>query len=138
MPSGTAAENRLRKKADKAAEKEMNLYYKTTSVYKVAKKLVHSYTDMRLLNGQAHYEETCNLIKEREEEEESRNAFEKKRLAGGCSLDFYSVDELRLSYQKFFENSLNEDLLHISLKLFVTTRLFIFRHMTAVFRQMPI
>ncbi len=104
----------------------MNLYYKTTSVYKVAKKLVHSYTDMRLLNGQAHYEETCNLIKERE------------RLAGGCSLDFYSVDELRLSYQKFFENSLNEDLLHISLKLFVTTRLFIFRHMTAVFRQMPI
>ena len=52
MPSGTAAENRLRKKADKAAEKEMNLYYKTTSVYKVAKKLVHSYTDMRLLNGQ--------------------------------------------------------------------------------------
>lgn len=82
MADGTAAENKLRKKAVKDAEKELDIYYKTTAPYTAAKKLVHSYENRYEVMkwAEAHYEEACAIIKEREEEE-NRRASEKKRFA---------------------------------------------------------
>ncbi len=82
MPDRTAAENRLRKKAVKEAEKEMDIYYKTTAPYKAAEKLVHSYENrFEVMKwAEAHYDEACEIIRELEEEEIRKTA-EKKRFS---------------------------------------------------------
>lgn len=83
MPDSTGAENKLRNKAIKEAEKELDLYYKTTAPYAAAQKLVHSFENREevIRWAEANYDKACEIIKAREEEE-SKKAKEKKHLAG--------------------------------------------------------
>ena len=83
MPDSSSAENRLRRKAIKEAEKELDLYYKTIAPYAAAKKLVHSFEnrDEVIRWAEANYDEACEIIRVREEEE-SKKSNEKKRFAG--------------------------------------------------------
>ena len=83
MPDSTGAENKLRNKAIKEAEKELDLYYKTTAPYTAAQKLVHSFENREevIRWAEANYDKACEIIKAREEEE-SKKAKEKKHLAG--------------------------------------------------------
>lgn len=83
MPDGSSAENKIRNKAIKEAEKELNLYYKTIAPYAAAQKLVHSFENREevLRWAEANYDKACEIIKAREEEE-SKKAKEKKHLAG--------------------------------------------------------
>lgn len=84
MPDSSSAENKLRNKAIKEAEKELNLYYKTISPYAVAQKLVHSFENREevIRWAESNYEKACEIIKEREEEE-SKNAKGRKHKAEG-------------------------------------------------------
>ena len=84
MPDSSSAENKLRNKAIKEAEKELNLYYKTISPYAVAQKLVHSFENREevIRWAESNYEKACEIIKEREEEE-SKNAIGRKHKAEG-------------------------------------------------------
>lgn len=84
MPDSSSAENKLRNKAIKEAEKELNLYYKTISPYAVAQKLVHSFENREevIRWAESNYEKACEIIKEREEEE-SKNAKGRKHKAKG-------------------------------------------------------
>lgn len=83
MPDSTGAENKLRNKAIKEAEKELDLYYKTTVPYAAAQKLVHSFENREevIRWAEANYDKACEIIKAREEEE-SKKAKEKKHLVG--------------------------------------------------------
>ena len=83
MPDSTGAENKLRNKAIKEAEKELDLYYKTIAPYAAAQKLVHSYENREEVVkwAEANYDKACEIIKAREEEE-NKKAKEKKHLAG--------------------------------------------------------
>jgi len=83
MPDGSRAENKLRNAAIKQAEKELNLYYKIIAPYAAAKKLVHSFENKEevIRWAESHYDEACEIIRCREEEE-SKKAAEKKHLAG--------------------------------------------------------
>ena len=83
MPDSSSAENRLRNKAIKEAEKELDIYYKTIAPYKAAQKLVHSFEnrDEVIRWAEAHYDEACEIIKIREEED-SKKASQKKHMAG--------------------------------------------------------
>lgn len=83
MPDSTSAENKLRNKAIKEAEKELDLYYKTIAPYAAAQKLVHSYENREEVVkwAEANYDKACEIIKAREEEE-NKKAKEKKHLAG--------------------------------------------------------
>lgn len=83
MPDGSSAENKIRNKAIKESEKELNLYYKTIAPYAAAQKLVHSFENREevLRWAEANYDKACEIIKAREEEE-SKKAKEKKHLAG--------------------------------------------------------
>lgn len=83
MPDGSSAENKIRNKAIKESEKELNLYYKTIAPYVAAQKLVHSFENREevLRWAEANYDKACEIIKAREEEE-SKKAKEKKHLAG--------------------------------------------------------
>lgn len=84
MPDSSSAENKLRNKAIKEAEKELNLYYKTISPYAAAQKLVHSFENREevIRWAESNYEKACEIIKEREEEE-SKNAKGRKHKAEG-------------------------------------------------------
>lgn len=84
MPDSSSAENKLRNKAIKEAEKELNLYYKTISPYAVAQKLVHSFENREevIRWAESNYEKACEIIKEREEEE-NKNAKGRKHKAEG-------------------------------------------------------
>lgn len=84
MPDSSSDENKLRNKAIKEAEKELNLYYKTISPYAVAQKLVHSFENREevIRWAESNYEKACEIIKEREEEE-SKNAKGRKHKAKG-------------------------------------------------------
>lgn len=83
MPDSSSAENKLRNKAIKEAEKELDLYYKTIAPYAAAKKLVHSFENREEVFkwAEANYDKACEIIKAREEEE-TKKAKEKKHLAG--------------------------------------------------------
>lgn len=83
MPDNSRAENKLRNKAIKEAEKELDLYYKTIAPYAAAQKLVHSFEnrDEVVKWAEANYDKACEIIKAREEEE-SKKAKEKKHLTG--------------------------------------------------------
>lgn len=83
MPDGSSTESRLKSKAIKEAEKELDLYYKTIAPYAAAQKLVHSFENREevIRWAESHYDEACELIRLREEEE-SQKAKEKKRFAG--------------------------------------------------------
>lgn len=83
LPDETKEENRLRNKAVKEAEKELDLYYKTIAPYAAAQKLINSYENRQKVIewAQEHYEEACAIIEEREAEE-NKKAAEKKRYAG--------------------------------------------------------
>lgn len=83
MPDSTGAENKLRNQAIKEAEKELDLYYKSTAPYAAAKKLVHSFENREevIRWAEANYDKACEIIKAREEEE-SKKAKEKKHLTG--------------------------------------------------------
>lgn len=83
MPDRSSAENKLRNKAIKEAEKELDLYYKTIAPYAAAKKLVHSFENREEVVrwAEANYDRACEIIKAREEEE-TKKAKEKKHLAG--------------------------------------------------------
>ena len=83
MPDRSSAENKLRNKAIKEAEKELDLYYKTIAPYAAAKKLVHSFENREEVVrwAEANYDKACEIIKAREEEE-TKKAKEKKHLAG--------------------------------------------------------
>ena len=62
MPSKTAAENRARTKAIKAAEKELDLYHKTLKIYLNAKELVREYeiSQTILPDMEKRYQEIVN------------------------------------------------------------------------------
>lgn len=83
LPDSSRAENKIRNQAIKNIEKEFNIYYKTIAPYAAAQKLVHSYEnkDSIMEWAEARYDEACEIIYAREEEE-SKNAAEKKRFAG--------------------------------------------------------
>lgn len=83
MPDSSSSENKLRNKAIKEAEKELDLYYKTIAPYAAAQKLVHSFENREevIRWAEANYDKACEIIKAREEEE-SKNAKEKKHLTG--------------------------------------------------------
>ena len=83
MPDNSRAENKLRNKAIKEAEKELDLYYKTIAPYAAAQKLVHSFEnrDEVVRWAESNYDKACEIIKAREEEE-SKKAKEKKHLTG--------------------------------------------------------
>lgn len=83
MPDGTGAKNKLRNKAIKEAEKELDLYYKSIAPYAAAQKLVHSFENREEVVrwAEANYEKACEIIKVREEEE-TKKAKEKKHSAG--------------------------------------------------------
>ncbi len=83
MPDSSSAENKLRNKAIKEAEKELDLYYKTIAPYAAAQKLVHSFEnrDEVIRWAEAHYNEACDIIKAREEEE-NKKASQRKHMAG--------------------------------------------------------
>lgn len=83
LPDSNRAENKYRNQAIKKIEKEFNLYYKTIAPYSAAKKLVHSYENRGCVMewAEAHYDEACEIIRVREEEE-SKKAKEKKHPAG--------------------------------------------------------
>lgn len=83
MADSTGAENKLRNQAIKEIEKEFDLYYKTIAPYAAAQKLVHSFENRYevIKWAESHYEEACEIIRVREEEE-GRKASERKRFAG--------------------------------------------------------
>lgn len=83
LPDSNRAENKYRNQAIKKIEKEFDLYYKTIAPYSAAKKLVHSYENRGCVMewAEAHYDEACEIIRVREEEE-SKKAKEKKHPTG--------------------------------------------------------
>lgn len=83
LPDASRAENRFRNKAIKEAEKELNLYYKTTAPYSAAEKLVHSFENREevVFWAESNYEKACEIIKAREEEKDKK-AKNKKHTAG--------------------------------------------------------
>lgn len=83
LPDSNRAENKYRNQAIKKIEKEFDLYYKTIAPYSAAKKLVHSYENRGCVMewAEAHYDEACEIIRVREEEE-SKKVKEKKHLTG--------------------------------------------------------
>lgn len=82
MPDGSSAENKLRNKAIKDAEKELDIYYKTIAPYAAAQKLVHSFENREevIRWAEANYGKACEIIKAREEEEtkKTKKAFGRK------------------------------------------------------------
>ncbi len=83
LPDASRAENRFRNKAIKEAEKELNLYYKTTAPYSAAEKLVHSFENREevVFWAESNYEKACEIIKAREEEKDKK-AKNKKHTVG--------------------------------------------------------
>lgn len=83
MPDSSGAENKLRNKAVKEAEKELDIYYKTIAPYAAAQKLVHSFENREEVVrwAEANYDKACEIIKAREEEE-SKKVKGRKHLAG--------------------------------------------------------
>lgn len=83
MPNSSGAENKLRNKAVKEAEKELDIYYKTIAPYAAAQKLVHSFENREEVVrwAEANYDKACEIIKAREEEE-SKKVKGRKHLAG--------------------------------------------------------
>lgn len=85
MPDSSSAESKRRNKAIKAAEKELDLYYKTIKPYAGAQKLVHSFENREevIRWAQENYDKACSIIKAREEEEEREKQASKKKLFSG-------------------------------------------------------
>lgn len=83
LPDSSRAENKIRNQAIKNIEKEFNIYYKTIAPYSAAKKLVHSYENRGSVMewAESHYDEACEIIYAREEENGKKTA-EKKHFAG--------------------------------------------------------
>lgn len=84
LPDNTKQENKLKNERVKAIEKEFDLYYKTISPYSAAKKLVHSYENRNEVMQWAEglYDEACEIIRQRDEAEESKKSASKKHLVG--------------------------------------------------------
>ncbi|MDE5985518.1 MAG: MFS transporter [Eubacterium sp.] len=84
MPDNTRAENKIKNARIKAVEGEFDLYYKTIAPYAAAQKLVHSYEnrDKVMEWAESHYDEACEIIRLREDEEERKKALQKKSFAG--------------------------------------------------------
>lgn len=83
MPDSSKEENKARNKAIKEIEKEFDLYYKTIAPYAAAQKLVHSYENREqvMIWAESHYDEACEIIREREEAEKEKAA--QKKTASG-------------------------------------------------------
>lgn len=83
LPDNTKAENKFKNAQIKMIEGEFDLYYKTIAPYAAAKKLVHSYENKdRVMEwAESHYEEACEIIREREEQESIKSS-RKKSTAG--------------------------------------------------------
>lgn len=83
LPDHTKAENKFKNAQIKMIEGEFDLYYKTIAPYAAAKKLVHSYENKdRVMEwAESHYDEACEIIREREEQESIKSS-RKKSIAG--------------------------------------------------------
>lgn len=83
LPDNTKAENKFKNAQIKMIEGEFDLYYKTIAPYAAAKKLVHSYENKdRVMEwAESHYDEACEIIREREEQESMKSS-RKKSIAG--------------------------------------------------------
>lgn len=83
LPDNTKAENKFKNAQIKMIEGEFDLYYKTIAPYAAAKKLVHSYENKdRVMEwAESHYEEACEIIREREKQESIKSS-RKKSIAG--------------------------------------------------------
>lgn len=83
LPDNTKAENKFKNAQIKTIEGEFDLYYKTIAPYAAAQKLVHSYENKdRVMEwAESHYDEACEIIREREEQESMKSS-KKKSIAG--------------------------------------------------------
>ncbi len=83
LPDNTKAENKFKNAQIKTIEGEFDLYYKTIAPYAAAQKLVHSYENKdRVMEwAESHYDEACEIIREREEQESMKSS-RKKSIAG--------------------------------------------------------
>lgn len=81
LPDSSRAENKVRIKAIKEAEKELDLYYKTIAPYACAQKLVHSFENrFEVIKwAESHYDEACEIIQKRIEDEDGKNKSSKKK-----------------------------------------------------------
>lgn len=83
LPDNTKAENKFKNAQIKTIEGEFDLYYKTIAPYAAAQKLVHSYENKdRVMEwAESHYDEACEIIRDREEQESMKSS-KKKSIAG--------------------------------------------------------
>lgn len=83
LPDNTKAENKFKNAQIKTIEGEFDLFYKTIAPYAAAQKLVHSYENKdRVMEwAESHYDEACEIIREREEQESMKSS-KKKSIAG--------------------------------------------------------
>lgn len=83
LPDKTREENKLKNAEIKKIKGEFDLYYKTIAPYAAAEKLVFCYENRNKVMewAESRYDEACEIILEREEEE-SKKAPKKKAFAG--------------------------------------------------------
>lgn len=84
LPDNTRSENKFKNAQIKAIEGEFDLYYKTIAPYAAAQKLVHSYENrVNVMDwAESHYDEACEIIRQKEEEEEKQKSSQKNHVAG--------------------------------------------------------
>lgn len=84
LPDNTRSENKFKNAQIKAIEGEFDLYYKTIAPYAAAQKLVHSYENrVNVMDwAESHYDEACEIIRQKEEEEEKQKSPQKNHVAG--------------------------------------------------------